>query len=179
MKQVLIRECTHQDLESIFQLDQLWDEEGVAYVFVYGSRVDFMADFERFQKYFLVAESDGSPVDQPALRAPVYAIAVKGDTILAAMETRLAVREGGTWRVVDPPGTPIGRFTAAAADRAGFWLGGTLGLAFYQPARNVWRALTSPGDIPLPVNDVAADAEHVWVATPGGVVRLERRVLAP
>ena len=59
MNPVLIRECTHQDLESIFQLDQLWDEEGVAYVFVYGSREDFMADFERFQKYFLVAESDG------------------------------------------------------------------------------------------------------------------------
>jgi ligand-binding sensor domain-containing protein len=83
------------------------------------------------------------------------------------------------WRVVDPPGTPIGRFTAAAADRAGFWLGGTEGLAFYQPARNLWRALTSPGDLPLPVNDVAADGEHVWVATPGGVVRLLRRVLAP
>ena len=59
MKQVLIRECTHQDLESIFQLDQLWDEEGVAYVFTYGNREEFIADFERFQKYFLVADSDG------------------------------------------------------------------------------------------------------------------------
>ncbi len=117
--------------------------------------------------------------DQPAMHEPVYAVAVKGDTIVAAMDTRLAVREGGTWRVVDPPGTPIGRFTAAAADRAGFWLGGTLGLAFYEPARNLWRALTAPGDVPLPVNDVAPDAEHVWVATPAGVVRLLRRVLAP
>jgi ribosomal protein S18 acetylase RimI-like enzyme len=34
----------------------------VAYVFTYGSREDFMADFERFQKYFLVAESDGQIV---------------------------------------------------------------------------------------------------------------------
>ena len=59
MKQILIRECTHQDLESIFQLDQLWDEEGVAYVFTYGNREEFIADFERFQKYFLVAERDG------------------------------------------------------------------------------------------------------------------------
>ena len=59
MKQILIRECTHQDLESIFQLDQLWDEEGVAYVFTYGNREEFIADFERFQKYFLVAESSG------------------------------------------------------------------------------------------------------------------------
>jgi ribosomal protein S18 acetylase RimI-like enzyme len=62
MKNVLIRQCTHQDVESIFQLDKLWDEENIAYVFTYGSREDFMADFERFQKYFLVAESDGQIV---------------------------------------------------------------------------------------------------------------------
>jgi len=117
--------------------------------------------------------------DQPSMREPVYALAVKGDTILAGMGARLAVREGGGWRVADPPGAPIGGITAAAADRAGFWLGGAQGLAFYQPARNLWRALTSSGDVPFPVNDVAVDAEHVWVATPGGVVRLLRRVLAP
>ena len=62
MKKVLIRECTHRDIESIFELDKLWDEEGVAYFFTYGSREDFIADFERFQKYFLVAESDGQIV---------------------------------------------------------------------------------------------------------------------
>jgi hypothetical protein len=109
----------------------------------------------------------------------VVALAVNGDTILAALETRLALRAGGAWRLVDPPGTPIGRFTAAAPDRAGFWLGGTQGFAFYGPARNVWRALTSTGDLPLPVNDVAASGDHVWVATPGGLVRFQRRVLAP
>lgn len=117
--------------------------------------------------------------DAPVFRQPVVALAVRGDTILAAMPTRLALRAGGTWRIVDPPGTPIGQFTAAAADRAGFWLGGTQGLAFYQPDHNVWRALTSTGDLPLPVNDLAADDEHVWVATPGGVVRFLRRVLTP
>jgi ribosomal protein S18 acetylase RimI-like enzyme len=59
MKPVLIRECARQDLDSIFQLDHLWDEEGVAYVFTHGNREEFIADFERFKKYFLVAESDG------------------------------------------------------------------------------------------------------------------------
>ncbi len=52
MQQVFIRECTRQDPDSIFQLDHLWDEEeGVAYVFTYGNREEFIADFERFQKY--------------------------------------------------------------------------------------------------------------------------------
>jgi hypothetical protein len=117
--------------------------------------------------------------DLPALRAPVVALAVRGDTILAALPTRLALRAGGVWRVLDPPGVSIGRFTAAAPDARGFWLGGAQGLAFYQPASNVWRALTSTGDLPLPVLDVAAAGDYVWVATPGGVVRLLRRVLVP
>ena len=62
MKNILIRECTHHDLESIFQLDQLWDGENIAYVFTYESREDFITDFERFQKYFLVAENEGQIV---------------------------------------------------------------------------------------------------------------------
>ena len=56
MKNVLIRGCTDQDLEGVFQLDNLWNKEGVAYVW-YGNRDDLIADFERFPKYFLVAES--------------------------------------------------------------------------------------------------------------------------
>ena len=117
--------------------------------------------------------------DLPPLRAPVVALAVKGDTILAALPNRLALRAGGVWRIVDPPGVSIGRFTALAPDARGFWLGGAQGLAFYQPASNVWRALTSTGDLPLPVLDVAAAGDYVWVATPGGVVRFLRRVLVP
>jgi ribosomal protein S18 acetylase RimI-like enzyme len=62
MSKVLIRVCTHQDIDGIFALDKLWDEEGVSYFFTYGSREDFLADFERFQQYFLVAESDGEIV---------------------------------------------------------------------------------------------------------------------
>jgi len=58
MRDVLIRECTRQDLEGILELDQLWKDEGVAYVW-YGSREVLIADFERFPEYFLVAESDG------------------------------------------------------------------------------------------------------------------------
>jgi len=117
--------------------------------------------------------------DLPSLRSPVVALAIKGDTILAALPNRLVLRAGGVWRVVDPPGVSIGRFTVATPDARGFWLGGAQGLAFYQPASNVWRALTSSGDLPLPVLDVAAAGDYVWVATPGGVVRFLRSVLVP
>ena len=58
MTNVSIRECARQDLEGVFELDKLWREEGVAHIW-YGSRDDVMAAFDRFQNYFLVAESDG------------------------------------------------------------------------------------------------------------------------
>lgn len=59
MWKIFIRECTYRDIDSIFQLDQLWKEENVSYVFTHVSREDFIAEFERFQRYFLVAESNG------------------------------------------------------------------------------------------------------------------------
>jgi len=57
MTKALIRECTHRDLDAVSQLDALWKEEGIAYVW-YGDRARLVADFERFPQYFLVAEID-------------------------------------------------------------------------------------------------------------------------
>jgi ribosomal protein S18 acetylase RimI-like enzyme len=58
MKKVTIRQATREDIDAIFQLDNAWEEKGVSYVFIPVSWEDFMADFERFQKYFFVAESE-------------------------------------------------------------------------------------------------------------------------
>jgi hypothetical protein len=115
----------------------------------------------------------------PQMREPVVGLVVRGDSIVAALQQRFLVRAGGHWQVRDPAGASIGRFTALAPDAAGLWVGGTLGFAFFDPTRNVWSALTAPGDVPLPVADVAATRDYVWVASPIGVVRYERRVLVP
>jgi len=117
--------------------------------------------------------------DHPDLATPVVALALKGDTLLAATGSRLAWLAAGAWNETAGPGSSIGQFTSVAADADGFWVGGTLGLGFFQPAHGVWRALTAPGDVPSPVVDVAADRRYAWAATPLGVVRLDRRVLAP
>ena len=58
MENVLIRECTLQDIEDILQLDRQWDQENIAFEFIDVSREEFIADLERFQPYFLVAASD-------------------------------------------------------------------------------------------------------------------------
>ncbi len=132
---------------------------------------------------YVLRPGDSAPVaaapGQPGLAVPIVALAVRGDTVLAVTESRLAWFAGGQWHDGGAPGPAIGPFTSAAADRAGFWLGGALGLGFYQPAHGVWRALTAPGDVPQPVSDVAAGRDYLWAATPLGVVRLRRDVLAP
>ncbi len=132
---------------------------------------------------YVLAPGAGAPVsaapDRPSQAVPIVALAFKGDTLLAATESRLAWWAAGSWHDAAPVGPSIGTFTAVGADAAGFWVAGTLGLGFYEPARAVWRALTAPGDVPQPVSDVAASRDYLWAATPLGVVRLERRVLAP
>lgn len=113
------------------------------------------------------------------MRDPVVALAVRGDSIVAALPARFLIRADGRWQVADPAGASIGRFTAMAGDGAGLWVAGTLGFALYDPTRSLWWALTSPADVPLPVADIAATREHVWVATAIGIIRYRRRLLAP
>ncbi len=132
---------------------------------------------------YLLAPGADAPVsaapDHLDQAVPVVALAFKGDTLLAATETRLAWWAAGTWHDAAPVAPSIGAFTAVGADAAGFWVAGTSGLGFFGPGHAVWRALTAAGDVPQPVSDVAAGGDYVWAATPLGVVRLERRVLAP
>jgi hypothetical protein len=124
----------------------------------------------------------GGPVLLPEgplpIRERIVAIALCGDTIVAATTTRFLVRTAGSWSIVETPGPPVGEVTRIVADeRAGFWVSGTSGFAYFEPSRPVWNALVSPGDVPLPVRDIAATRDYVWVATDVGVVRYERRVL--
>jgi hypothetical protein len=115
----------------------------------------------------------------PQMRDPVVGLVVRGDSIVAALQDRFLVRAGGRWTLEDPAGASVGRVTALAADREGLWVAGSLGFAFWDPTRSYWSALTAPGDVPLPVADIAATRDHVWVATRLGIVRYERRVLVP
>jgi len=59
MEKFLIRQCTLDDIDAIFQLDSEWEHEGVSYEFIPISREDFIAQFERFEKYHLVVEAEG------------------------------------------------------------------------------------------------------------------------
>ena len=62
MENVLIRECTYNDIDEVLQLDAQWEQENIAHDFIPISRGEFIAHLESFQVYFLVAEIDGSIV---------------------------------------------------------------------------------------------------------------------
>jgi ligand-binding sensor domain-containing protein len=112
---------------------------------------------------------------EPALRAPVVALARTGDTLVAVLEDQVAWRDpaAGRWTVTRPRAA-LGRLTAAAGDVGGVWLGGQIGLAWWSVARGTFQGLTIPGDVSAAVRDLAATPPWVWVATDSGVVRLRR-----
>jgi ribosomal protein S18 acetylase RimI-like enzyme len=62
MEPVLIRACTHQDIDAILQLDSRWEQEQIAHDFTPVSRHEYIKNLERFPAYFLVAESGGGLV---------------------------------------------------------------------------------------------------------------------
>lgn len=118
---------------------------------------------------------------EPALRAPVVALARTGDTLVAVLEDQVGWRDpaSGHWTVERPRAT-LGTLTAAAGDDTGpgVWLGGTIGLAWWDIGRGSYRRIDVPGDLPAPVRDVVAAAPWVWVATDSGAVRLSRDAVA-
>ena len=113
------------------------------------------------------------------LRDPIVALALRGDTVLAASSSRLMMR-AGEWTTTSLAGHSVGQLLRIVPDESsGFWIAGSLGIGYFDPGRRVWNALTSPGDVLLPVRDIAATRHYAWVATDQGVLRFERRVLAP
>ncbi|MBI1882128.1 MAG: GNAT family N-acetyltransferase [Chloroflexi bacterium] len=59
MENVLIRECTCDDIDEVYQLDAYWAQEDITHGFIPGSREEFIDSLNQFKSYFLVAEIDG------------------------------------------------------------------------------------------------------------------------
>jgi ligand-binding sensor domain-containing protein len=115
--------------------------------------------------------------DQPALRAPILALAGVGDTLVAVTPDQFAWRDPAThgWTLVHAR-SDLGAINALAGDAAGHgvWIAGTTALAFWDLAHDSFHILRAPYDVPAVVHDVAVDSRYVWVATDSGLVRFTR-----
>lgn len=112
-----------------------------------------------------------------ALRQLVRDLAALHDTLVAATDSRVLWRIGGAWADagLDAPG--VGRIAAVAGGPRGLWVAGAAGIAFLPSRGGAWVVFGSPRDVPQPVRDIAVDERWVWLATPAGLVRLDRRAI--
>ena len=115
---------------------------------------------------------------EPALREPIVALAAMGDTLVAATSDRLIARlPGHAWMALPVIVRQLGRLRALAADSCGVWIGGERGLGFFRFAGKDVSTFPVPDDVPGPVQDLAVRGRYLWVATPEGLVRFDRRAL--
>lgn len=122
----------------------------------------------------------GPVADEPWLRDPVVALASAGAALVAATEERIAWRDSaGAWTVERSIRGELGRIVALQGDAGGVWILGTGGLARFRPGVPVFEVQVRQSDLPGLPRDLAADDRYLWIATDGGLVRLDRRVLAP
>ena len=118
--------------------------------------------------------------DEPWLRDPVIALASAGAVLIAATEERVAWRDSaGGWTVERSIRGDVGRIVALQGDAKGVWILGTGGLARFRPGVAAFQVQVRQSDLPGLPRDLAADDHYLWIATDGGLVRMDRRVLVP
>jgi len=122
-------------------------------------------------------ESPRADAGPGPLREPVLAIAVRGHEAVAVTARRVLLRGGAGWQIIEQARN-LGELSSVYADSTGYWIGGSLGFAFFDPVSRLWLPVMQ-GDILVPVRDIAASRGYVWVVTDAGLVRFEKRLLLP
>ena len=105
-------------------------------------------------------------------------VAQAGNRMYAVSEDALFVRDSAGWSAPKrvPSLNGLRRLISIAADGDAVWIGGSMGIARYQPAPEQWLFFLAPGDLPAgAVQHVMPDGEFVWAATPAGAMRLQWR----
>jgi ligand-binding sensor domain-containing protein len=114
-----------------------------------------------------------------ALAAPITAITRNIDTLVVATTDRIAWKAPrGTW-MVERVLSEIGGLRALAADRAGVWIGGSMGLAFFRFNGRSIMSFPGPEHLPGSVTGIVVAGPYLWIGTERGLVRFARRALVP
>jgi ligand-binding sensor domain-containing protein len=113
---------------------------------------------------------------EPLLGDRVAALAVVGRRVVVAIGDRILWRGAeGRWTHESPLG--LGPLTALTGDGEGVWVGGEVGVRYFSFDTREFQTAAGAGDLPGRVTDLAASDDYLWVATDGGLVRIEKRVV--
>jgi hypothetical protein len=115
----------------------------------------------------------------PQLADPIRALALTGDTVVAATFERILWRAPGAEWVVERIFRDLGDVVALAGAPGGVWIAGQRGVAFYGFGTRAYAIFNAPDDLPAPVRDMAVTEQYVWLATEAGLVRFEKQALLP
>lgn len=115
-----------------------------------------------------------------SLHVPVLGLATLSDTLVALTRDQMLWRDPGTgaWTLGPNLSGLLGRLRRFAADNSGFWIAGDRGVGFARLGSAPLRALRE-GDLPGEPNDLAVDADYLWVATDHGLVRFRLDAIRP
>jgi ligand-binding sensor domain-containing protein len=119
-------------------------------------------------------------MDSPSFQAPVVDLATLGDTLVALTRDGLLWRGPKTRRWTQGPNLSalLGRLRRFVSDGPGFWVAGDRALGFVRLSTPPVRPLRD-ADLPGVINDLAVDAEYLWVATDRGLVRFRLSAIRP
>ena len=107
-------------------------------------------------------------------------LATLADTLVGLTQDQLFWRDprSRAWTMGPSLSGLVGRLRRFVADGPGFWVAGERGVAFARLGTPPIRPLRE-GDLPGQSNDLAVDAEFLWVATDAGLVRFRLDAIRP
>ena len=119
-------------------------------------------------------------LSSPSLQVPVVDLSLMGDTLVGLTRDGLVWRDpkSGRWALGPNLSALLGRLRRFVPDESGFWLAGDRGVGYAPLNAHPARTLRE-GDLPGAVNDLAVDADHLWVATDRGLVRFRLSDIRP
>jgi hypothetical protein len=121
-----------------------------------------------------------SSLGSASLQSPVVALGSLGDTLVGLTRDEMLWRlpGSGDWKLGPNLSGLLGRLRAFAAEGAGFWIVGDLGVGFARLGAVPVRALRE-GDLPGPATDLAVDRKYLWIATEQGLARFDLDAIRP
>ncbi|MEO8090163.1 MAG: hypothetical protein ABI703_07700 [Gemmatimonadales bacterium] len=116
----------------------------------------------------------------PSVQSPVVDLATLSDTLVALTRDELLWRDPKTHRWTLGPNLSalLGRLRRFVPEGPGFWVAGDRAVGFVRLSTPPIRPLRD-ADLPGIINDLAVDADYLWVATDRGLVRFRLSAIRP